>query len=159
MPKVDVVSLAIQPRLRLTLVASSPLTTGEAIFQCAESEIVSTRTWRTIQLDAQRHVRNELLDYVEHSCEPNAVFDGDRLAMVAIRNIAAGEPITFFYPGSEVELAQAFDCHCGSRLCIGEVRGAFYLTAEQMRQALEAGYCTAFMAAHVRRLLQLPIRG
>jgi hypothetical protein len=156
MSKVDVVSAAVTPRLRLNLVARVPIDRGDVIFQCSPSEIVEERTWRTIQLDAHRHVKNEFLDYVDHSCDPNAVFDGDRLAMVALRPIASGEPITFFYPGSEVELAKDFVCHCGSPRCVGHLRGAFYLSAEQMRHALESGHCTRFMAEQLTRLLQLP---
>ncbi len=158
MNKVDVVSAAVEPRLRLNLIARAGIARGEVIFQCSPSEIVRGRTRRTIQLDASRHVSNELLDYVDHSCEPNAVFDCARLAMVALCPIQAGEPITFYYPGSEVELAEEFVCHCGSPCCIGHVQGAFYLTADQIRQALESGYCTSFIAEHLTRLIELPAR-
>jgi hypothetical protein len=154
--KVNVVSAAIEPRLRLMLVAKNDIGTGETIFTCTPTEITRERTWRTIQIDFNRHLKNDLLDYVDHSCEPNSVFDVDRLAMVALRNIEKGEPITFFYPGAEVELALGFDCHCGSRDCIGHVKGGFYLTAQQMRRALDRGYCTRFMREHFRRLLELP---
>ena len=158
MNKVDVVSSVVEPRLRLSLIARIGIRRGDVIFQCSPSEIVRGRTRRTIQLDANRHVRNELLDYVDHSCEPNAVFDCARLAMVALRPIQTGEPITFYYPGSEVELAEDFVCQCGSPHCIGHVQGAFYLTADQMRHVLDSGYCTSFIADHLTRLFELPAR-
>jgi hypothetical protein len=154
--KVDVVSAAVEPRLRLNLIASDSIRPGEIIFTCRSQEIIRERNWRTIQIDFNRHVRNELLDYVDHSCEPNAVFDVDRLAMVAIRGIEAGEPVTFFYPGAEVELAMDFDCACGSRECLGHLKGGFYLTAAQMRHALDRGYCTRFMGEQFRRVLGFP---
>jgi hypothetical protein len=154
--KVNVVSAAIEPRLRLMLVAKDDIGAGETVFSCRPEEVTRERTWRTIQVDFNRHVRNDLLDYVDHSCEPNSVFDTDRLKMVAIRRIAKGEPITFFYPGAEVELAMDFDCTCGSRDCMGHVKGGFYLTAAQMRSALERGYCTPFMQQQFYRLLELP---
>lgn len=156
MKKVDVVSAAVEPRLRLNLVAQVPIATGEVIFACSPSEIVRERTWRTVQIDWNRHVRNEFLDYVDHSCEPNAVFDCARLSMIALRPIQPGEPVTFFYPGAEVEVAQDFQCRCGTVRCVGHLKGAFYLTADQMQFAIDAGYCTSFMAEQLKRLLGLP---
>lgn len=156
MSKVNVVSAAIEPRLRLMLVAKDDIAKGEPVFACRPDEVTRDRTWRTIQIDFNRHLKNDLLDYVDHSCEPNAVFDVERLAMIALRPIRKGEPITFFYPGAEVELAMDFDCHCGSPECIGHVKGGFYLTARQMRRALDRGYCTRFMQQQFRRVLELP---
>lgn len=158
MSKVNVVSAAIEPRLRLTLVAQHDISTGEVIFACQPAEVINERTWRTIQVAFGQHVKNDWLDYVDHSCEPNAVFEVEQLALVALRRIDPGEPITFFYPGAEVELAQGFACTCGSADCIGEMKGGFYLTADQMRWALGKGYCTSFIAGHLARLLQLPAR-
>jgi hypothetical protein len=132
------------------LVAKDDIAKGEIIFTCSPEEIRRERTWRTIQIDFNRHVKND------HSCEPNSVFDVDRLAMISLRKIERGEPITFFYPGAEVELAMGFDCQCGSRDCIGHLKGGFYLTARQMRWALDRGYCTRFMQEQFRRLLELP---
>jgi len=86
-------------------------------------------------------------------CSPNSLLDVDDLALVAIRDISAGHPITFFYPGSEVELSQAFECHCGSKDCLRHINGGFYLTRAQMRWALDAGYCTSFMRRQFERLL------
>jgi hypothetical protein len=153
MTKVDVVSVARQPRLRLNLVALVDIGAREIVFACAPADVTADRTWRTIQIGFARHVKNEWLDYVDHSCTPNAVFDVDGLTMVAIRPIAAGESITFFYPGAEVELAQGFTCGCGAAHCIGELKGGFYLTTEQMRWALEQNYCTRFIREHFARRL------
>ena len=156
MSKVNVVSAAIEPRLRLMLVANEDIAKGEPVFSCRPDEITRERTWRTIQIDFNRHLKNDLLDYVDHSCDPNSVFDVDRLAMVALKPIRKGEAITFFYPGAEVELAMDFDCHCGSRDCIGHVKGGFYLSGAQMRRAIDRGHCTRFMREQFLRLLELP---
>lgn len=153
MSKVNVVSAEVVPRLRLQLVASEPISEGEVIVQGAEAEVQDHRTWRTLQLGENRHLRNEFLNFVDHSCEPNALLDVDRLALVALRPIPAGEPVTFFYPGSEVELSQSFVCQCGSDNCLKDIRGGFYLTPAQMRWALDNGYVTAFMRRQFARLL------
>ena len=153
MSKVNVVSAEVTPRLRLQLVASEPITKNEIIVQSCEEEVQDHRTWRTLQLDEGRHLRNEFLNFVDHSCSPNAVLDIDSLALVAIRVIAPGQPVAFFYPGSEVELSQEFECHCGSSECLKYINGGFYLTREQMHWALDKGYCTTFMQRQFERLL------
>ena len=84
---------------------------------------------------------------------PIPLFDVETLSLNAIKNASKGELATFFYPGSEVELAQAFQCSCGSDNCLGQIRGAFYLTAEQKRWAFESGYCTRFIQSHLERTL------
>ena len=153
MSKVNVVSAEVTPRLRLQLVASQPISSGEVIVQGREGEVQERRTWRTLQLDESRHLRNEFLNYVDHSCSPNALLDVGNLALVAIKTISAGEPVTFFYPGSEVELSQAFECQCGSGDCLKHINGGFYLTREQMRWSIEKRYCTGFMRKQFERLL------
>ncbi len=139
MSKVTVVSTKVTPRLRLNLVASVDFKGGDTVLQCSKDEIQETRTWRTVQVDIGRHLKNEFLAYVDHSCRPNTLFDVDSLSLTAIRDIPTGELITFFYPGSEVELAQAFECNCGSTSCMKTIRGAFYLTPEEMQWALDQG--------------------
>ena len=153
MSKVNVVSAEVVPRLRLQLVASQPITRGEVIVQCCEEEVQNHRTWRTLQLDDGRHLRNEFLNFVDHSCSPNSLFDVDNFALVAIRDISVDDPVTFFYPGSEVELSQAFECHCGSSECLRHINGGFYLNPAQMRWSLDKGYCTTFMRDQFERLL------
>lgn len=151
--KVNVVSAEVEPRLKLNLVARDAICRGDAVVQCSADNIIGRRTWRTIQIGPGRHLRNQYIDYIDHHCEPNTVFDIERLALMAIRDVAAGESVTFFYPGSEVELSRPFPCECGSSSCIGPIQGAFYLAHNQMRRALRRGYCTSFIAAHLERLL------
>ena len=92
---------------------------------------------------------------MDHSCNPNAAFITEALKLVALKPISAGEPITFFYPGAEVELAQNFLCTCGSSECLGHLKGGFYLTPQQIRWAMDKGYCTSFMKEQFTRLLGL----
>ena len=153
MGKVIVITADVVPRLRLQLVASEALQAGELIVQFTKEEIQEARTWRTMQLDCDKHVRNEFLNYVDHSCEPNALLETDSLSLVAIRGIPERQPVTCFYPGSEVDLARDFPCKCGTANCLRHIKGGFYLTPGQMRWALDKGYCTSFMQKHFLRLL------
>lgn len=69
---------------------------------------------------------------INHSCSPNCYIDFDQLALVALRDIGAGEELTFDYNTSEYDLVDQgcpFTCLCGSQKCVGEVKGYRYLPA------------------------------
>ncbi len=153
MNKVNVVSAELEPRLRLHLIASEDIRAGEVVVRFSAQEIQGARTWRTMQLDNNKHVRNEFLKYVDHSCEPNALLEIHSRSLVAIRDIPREHPVTCFYPGSEVDLAHTFVCRCQSPHCLRHIKGGFYLTPAQMRWAIDEGYCTSFMQQQFLRLL------
>ena len=71
-------------------------------------------------------------DYMNHSCDPNAWWAGQR-TIVARRAIAAGEQITFDYATSESRPDYAFPCRCGTACCRGIVRGDDYLNVPELR--------------------------
>lgn len=48
------------------------------------------------------------------------------------KGIKSGEDITFFYPSTEWDMAQGFECSCGAADCLGQIRGAKYLTLKQL---------------------------
>ena len=60
-------------------------------------------------------------DSINHSCEPNC---GMRNAttIVAMRDIAVGEELTFDYAMSDASDYDEFDCNCRTSLCRGRVR-------------------------------------
>jgi hypothetical protein len=67
--------------------------------------------------------------YMNHHCEPTTVIrDRD---VVALRHVVPGDGITFDYNTTEYELAEPFECRCGSARCVGVVRGARHLTPAQ----------------------------
>lgn len=57
-----------------------------------------------------------------HSCEPNVGVRG-QIVLVARRQIAAGEEMTFDYDTTEVS-AEPFNCLCGHRRCRGIIDGS-----------------------------------
>ncbi|MEY4182579.1 MAG: hypothetical protein RLZZ217_1205 [Planctomycetota bacterium] len=64
--------------------------------------------------------------FLNHSCAPNCRVDGRRL--VACRDLAAGEQLSFDYNATEWSLAEPFRCACGA--CGGEpIRGFAHLDA------------------------------
>jgi hypothetical protein len=60
-------------------------------------------------------------DYFNHSCNPNAGFRG-QVFLVALRNIGAGEEVTFDYamvvsPSADCEVVFKMTCRCGAPQC------------------------------------------
>lgn len=64
-------------------------------------------------------------EFFNHSCDPNCGMRG-QIALVALRDIAPGEELTFDYAMAETH-DQEFACRCGSSLCRGTIRGTDYL--------------------------------
>lgn len=140
-------------RLESCIVRDTPM--GAALFATCgiplgarvlviEGRIQSHPTRYSIQLDEGKHIeadgalpepemrRRHPWRFLNHSCDPNARVLGQ--ALIAIRAIAEGEQITFDYTTTESEMAEPFDCVCGSESCIGTVRGFAHLS-EQARRA------------------------
>lgn len=69
--------------------------------------------------------------FINHSCSPNcdAELDNERIWIVAQRDIAPGEEITFNY-GFDLEDFRNYPCNCGSHNCAG------YIVAEEFFQCL-----------------------
>ena len=87
-------------------------------------------TYLTVQVDDNKHITlsPDHLKNINHSCNPNALFDTTTMQLTCLRDIKAGDEITFFYPSSEWEMTQSFGCHCGSPQCLGQINGAHHLS-------------------------------
>ena len=105
---------------------------GDIISVFYGGEISDHPTYLTVQIGVGKHItlKPECLQYINHSCAPNAFFDTSTYQLVCLRPIKAGEEFTFFYPSTEWDMAQPFDCYCGSSECIGQIRGASYLSSD-----------------------------
>jgi SET domain-containing protein len=59
---------------------------------------------------------------INHSCEPNceAWMKGQRIFIHALRNIKAGEELSFDY-GFDIETWEDHPCLCGSKGCVGYI--------------------------------------
>lgn len=98
---------------------------GTALTGFAFAEYDAERRSRSIQIDTNLILLGppvrERGDAINHSCEPNC---GMRNAttIVAMRDIAIGEELTFDYAMSDASSYDEFDCNCGTSLCRGRVR-------------------------------------
>ncbi|HEX7275740.1 MAG TPA: SET domain-containing methyltransferase [Acidimicrobiales bacterium] len=111
--------------------ASEPIAAGECVL-VLPAVFDTTPGRHTIQVGAGRHqaFTNEIDDFLNHSCDPNAVVDAENLRILALRPIAAGEEVTFHYEASEWDMAEPFLCQCPSgtpRL----IRGFRHLSAAE----------------------------
>jgi SET domain-containing protein len=104
--------------------------------------ITTQPTKYTIQLGHRRHLNfpairkvdddlNYCWQYLNHSCEPNGYLNVDELTVRALRDIAPREEITFNYLTTESEMAEPFNCICGSADCFGFIQGRNFLTRSQ----------------------------
>jgi len=66
--------------------------------------------------------------FVNHSCSPNCETDqiDDRVWIVASRDIARGEELTYDYNIYDAEPGESSSCHCGTKDC----RGTMYCEEE-----------------------------
>lgn len=118
------------------LEAAIALAAGEVVFALT-GDIVGEPSKYTIQLDEHRHVltHTSAWQYMNHACRPNVRIDVTRREMIAIRDIAVGEELTFNYNTTEWNMAAPFACACGAPDCAGTIRGFRHLDAAR-RQAL-----------------------
>src|SRR5256885_16583427 len=65
--------------------------------------------------------------YINHACDPNCHTEqfGHTIWIVAIRDIAAGEELTFNY-GYGIDDEPVVPCHCGAKHCCGYILGPQY---------------------------------
>jgi SET domain len=71
----------------------------------------------TFQPEEVRHPAN----FINHSCEPNAGYNGGK-AIVTLRRISAGEEIRMDYGTFSFSFDHNFNCACGTWGCRGTVR-------------------------------------
>ncbi len=109
----------------------------EIIFEF-EKNFLDYPTKTSMQIDETKHQEctnpEAVENFLNHSCEPNGYIDFQNLTYRALRPIKKGEELTYNYLITELELANKFNCKCGSQKCYGKIKGFKYLTLEQKRE-------------------------
>jgi len=126
---------------------------GETVLEL-DGELRTEADRHSIQVDVERHLHPHPAALAEgesapvpwwflnHSCTPTVRIDGRRV--VAVRDLAAGEPLVFDYDATEWSLASPFRCGCGA--CGGRlVRGYGHLDPDERERR------GAYAAEHLRR--------
>ena len=86
----------------------------------------------TVQVSDGVHIilHPEYLQYINHSCDPNVFFDTTSMELSALKDVAVGDELTFFYPSTEYAMASPFNCFCGANNCLHKIQGASFLSTE-----------------------------
>lgn len=119
-----------------SLFSLQKLQPGEVFAEFWPGTIAAEPTYLTVQVGVRKHItlQPEFLQYINHSCDPNVFFDTTTMQVVALKEINAGDELTFFYPSTEWKMTQPFNCYCGCAGCLGEIRGAAYLSEDVWKQ-------------------------
>lgn len=105
---------------------------GDIFCKFGASAILQTPSYLTVQIGLHEHIclQPVYLQYINHSCSPNIFFDTTDRKIICLQPIQAGDELSYFYPSTEWEMAQPFQCLCGYKNCLGYIDGAAYLSKE-----------------------------
>ncbi len=138
----DLVGIQVQDRHR-RLVAVGDIARGTLVFRLEGRESPKPTRY-SVQVGPGLHldpdfgrdefemVQKYFWRYLDHACEPTVRIIGRDV--IALRDIAEDEGVTFHYCTTEYDMATPFDCRCGSPHCMGRIRGARHLTPVQRRR-------------------------
>ena len=126
MVSMETLSIKTENKFR-SLITKQAYKMGEVICEIPTEKVIDKANRYTVQIGRDRHTEVGKLSALNHSCDPNVLLDTEHLKMVARRDIAEGEELSFFYPSTEWEMDAPFICLCGSSNCIHVVAGARFL--------------------------------
>ncbi|WP_291842477.1 SET domain-containing protein-lysine N-methyltransferase [Maricaulis sp.] len=98
----------------------APVSVGETVLGI-DGPVGARQTPYSFRTDDDRHVEpTGYGHFVNHACEPSCgiVYDSETAlpTLVALRDLAAGEEVTFDYTRTEGDLAGAFACRCPAKV-------------------------------------------
>ncbi|KAF2205378.1 hypothetical protein GQ43DRAFT_437097 [Delitschia confertaspora ATCC 74209] len=122
-----------------------------AIFARITNPTPSTCAYSSVQASKTLHIElNCDLVYINHSCRPTLIFDMEnwevRVNPQLEGGLKEGDELTFFYPSSEWDMSQAFDCNCKEKECKGRITGAKDIGNEVLKKY--------WLNKHIEELLQ-----
>jgi hypothetical protein len=141
--------------------ASEPITAGEVVAafggRCVTRDefdlLPASQQVRSVQIDENLYMAGapepEPADFINHACEPNLGLTGN-VVLVAMRDIAVGEELTYDYATTDGSDYDEFECHCGSLLCRGKVSGHDWMLPE-----LQLRYRGSFSPYLTKRIASL----
>jgi hypothetical protein len=111
------------------LFAKKPFRGGDMILTFYPEGIYGKPRPETLQVGFLHHIsmQPQFLRFANHSCDPNIFIDTTQMRVRALRDIAEGEELCFFYPATEWIMEAPFQCSCGAANCLGRIRGAAFL--------------------------------
>jgi SET domain len=109
---------------------------GAIISKFSAGAVYSEPNYLTVQRGIDEHITlmPQFLQYINHSCSPNVFFDTTTMCVIALKDIEPNEEFSFFYPSTELDMAQPFICYCGSKCCLQNIRGAKYIPGKILKK-------------------------
>lgn len=132
----DLVSYTAHPA-GLSIVSRVALPAGGVFTPITTATPAAGKRWSTVQTGANSHIElNSGLLYMNHSCAPSLEIDTKAMVVRVARgrDLAVGDDLTFFYPSSEWEFDNPFECLCRKQGCLREVKGAKFLSAQELER-------------------------
>lgn len=93
------------------------------------------KAYTSVQTGRDSHIElNSDLVFCNHSCAPSLVFDMGRMEVRVVdeKPLKVGDALTFFYPSTEWDMDQPFQCTCGAAECKGWIGGAGRMSPEAL---------------------------
>ena len=126
MSSMETLTIKTENKFR-SLITKQAYQKGELICDIPTEKLFDKANRYTVQISQTKHTEVGKLSALNHSCDPNVLLDTENLQMIACRDIAEGEELSFFYPSTEWEMDAPFICLCGASNCIHVVAGARFL--------------------------------
>ena len=126
--------VAQTPSLGKHLVAEQKIKKGTAFYKIETYQILDRPTYQSVQISANKHLLDNTVIYLNHSCDPNIIINVDEMKLYALRDIEKGEALYFFYPSTDWDLDCPFNCFCNSKQCLKVIKGAKYLSDTLLNQ-------------------------
>ena len=129
---------------------------GRCVSRVGLDQLSPNQRIRSIQIDDDLYLVGhggiEPGDTVNHSCAPNCGMNGGVL-VVALRDIAAGEPLTYDYAMSNGSDFNEFECGCGAPQCRHKVTGNDWMLPEL--QVAYRGSFSPYLAKRIAKLVAI----
>ena len=122
---------------RSSAVSRISLPPGHIFAPITTATPVAPKTYSSVQVSRSASIElNSDLVFINHSCDPSLIFDMRKFEVRVVddRALEVGDPLTFFYPSTEWDMTQPFECKCGAPRgkCKAWIDGAAKMSREEL---------------------------
>src|ERR1051325_11531626 len=94
MDSMDTLTIKTENKFR-SLITKQAYQKGEIICEIPTEKLFDKANRYTVQISQTKHTEVGKLSALNHSCDPNVILDTENLQMIACRDIAEGEELSF----------------------------------------------------------------
>jgi uncharacterized protein len=139
--------VAIKAGTRVIEYVGEKISKAEAVVRCEANNVYIFTLNDDFDLDGNTEANPAR--FLNHSCAPNceAEWDEERIWIVALRDIGAGEELTFNY-GYDLEDYRDHPCCCGTPECVGFIVAEEFFDQVRQTAALQKACAPAAAAGN-----------